>query len=109
MGPVDNQALWEVLVEEFESLDYECSIRADYSGRGMYGRRCVGITASNPVAAFADFVLRIMEFDQHELAAFALELLKESCTDSMGLDRILYFPGWEAEDSRDQDEEDDDE
>jgi hypothetical protein len=50
-----------------------------YSGRGMFGRRCIGITGSlGECAAIAEIVKR--------------KTGKKYVTDSMGLDVIVYFP-----------------
>lgn len=60
-----------------------------YSGRGMYGARCVGVTIERGEE---------MELGR-DLADYELgeegERLPRACTDSMGLDVILYWPAVE--------------
>ena len=69
-------------------------LREDYSGRGMFGRSCIGIVGDfNPlhlVLCLAD-VLRDEEFDNAE------DILGRPCQDSMGLSTIVYFPSLNKE------------
>lgn len=58
--------------------------RASYSGRGMYGKTCVGIVTDQPdevIASCRDFGLSIPR------------------RDSMGLSTICYWPSIPAEDA----------
>lgn len=88
----------------------EVEFRNDYSGRGMYGRKCVGITGSrNECARLVGEVIKQMtqELFEHaidcedgqENAAYDLndqvqqgiDKLLDQSMDSMGLDVIVYF------------------
>lgn len=100
----------------------------DYSGRGMYGKRCLAITGSNGECqrAIADVVASLMqevfdaamdavddtEVDQaHDLNDETQELvckLLNNRSDSMGLDVVMYWPDIEYVPS-DRDEELDEE
>ena len=55
----------------------EANVREQYSGRGMYGKNCVGIVTSNPVEVI-------------ELAAQVG--ITGAKMDSMGMDTIVYWP-----------------
>lgn len=80
-----------------------------YSGRGMYGRNCVGVTLGRN-SEFSEFKLGV---------AIALALGEDAehldpCTDTMGLGFIVYFPSvrWpegrkDSEDGNDEGLEDD--
>lgn len=100
----------------------EVQFRNDYSGRGMYGKRCVGITGSmrecQRVMASVATALAQESFETaidcdegEENAAYdlndqvqkGLDSLMSFRTDSMGLDVIVYF-----EDLEPLTEEDDD-
>lgn len=92
------------LQEFFQSIDYQTR---SYSGRGMYGKACVGVEVSNGSVGnlFAECLVGIDEhLDKDELPAI-LEMLREAFsdmrTDSMGRnDTIVYFPNvkWEVSD-----------
>lgn len=59
-----------------------------YSGRGMYGKECVGIvTEQRLTSALAELILGCEDLDQ------AAELVERVATDNMGRDSIiLYWP-----------------
>lgn len=63
--------------------------RDDYSGRSMYGSRCVGIvTESNSlseIVALCDY----LRDNGVESCEEVLEIIRE---DNMGYDTIIYFP-----------------
>ena len=64
-------------------------LRRNYSGRGMFGKECIGIVG--PLASLVHVVMHVTLEDP----ALALELLNIS-HDSMGLDMIFYWPGLQA-------------
>ena len=73
------------LIEIAESADL--NVRS-YSGRGMYGKECVGITGSTLQHVLADLVLAEFDFDKEDLAY----LIRAARTDNMGMDTIVYWP-----------------
>jgi hypothetical protein len=94
----------------------EVQFRNDYSGRAMYGRRCVGITGSwkdcqavmaSVTAAMAqdlfDTAINTDDSDREANEAYDLndrvqEKINEIMSftfDSMGLDTIIYWPSLE--------------
>lgn len=75
---------------------YNLDFRSDYSGRGMYGRECVGVVTSNMATLL--MVLGQKGFDVEQRV----------CTDNMGRDTIVYFPDLQ-DDPDDTDEDPDDE
>lgn len=77
-----------VLLED-AAWDADMDFRKDYSGRGMYGKTCVGITGGLP--GLVKFVQLITE--QGENLA---EDIQGIASDSMGLNTIYYFPGMET-------------
>ena len=57
-------------------------IHRGYSGRGMFGKRCIGIVGDlGPAIAAAEFIKRKTGYDYSR--------------DSMGLECIVYFSGIE--------------
>ena len=66
-------------IEKIESVakDAGWEVRRDYSGRGMFGKTCVGIVCRRPIMAIE----------------FAAERgIRGARIDDMGLDSIVYWP-----------------
>lgn len=64
----------------------------DYSGRGMYGRRCMAITCDNPLNTLCGLFAYIVDSDE-KLDGYSIQCaLGEPKQDSMGMNSILYFP-----------------
>ncbi len=87
------------LLEEI-SQEVDGSFRTDYSGRGMYGKSCVGIVAHSLLALGAA-ISRLVEDEE-----LREELVSNSLTDSMGYDTIVYWPRVTSSDA-DEDEDGD--
>ncbi len=81
-----------------------------YSGRGMYGRECVGITCANPfevvtkllghfgeqaIVAERDADPDEPETEEYDLFQQLMGVLDNVASDNMGRDMIVYFPDWE--------------
>ncbi len=89
-----------------------------YSGRGMYGKSCLGFETSrsqSPIQATAEIIFSLSETcqysgDEIELSEF-VDFFSDVRQDSMGLGTIIYFPeiSWEADwnESEIEDEESD--
>ena len=78
------------LLEHFaDQNDYE--FRDEYSGRGMFGKECIGFTIDESHIKFA-MKLQIMLTDSGE-EALSLQMQRNCATDSMGRNgTIVYFP-----------------
>lgn len=79
-------------------FDPEEDVRTDYSGRGMYGRTCIGFTGENPTVFVTALVSAALVREQGDGVTVwdtveALGDLGRAGSDSMGLDRITYWPG----------------
>lgn len=62
-------------------------VRTDYSGRGMFGDTCVGITtAPHNLLELGATISRLVEDEE-----LRKELINNSNTDSMGYDTIVYW------------------
>lgn len=81
-----------------------------YSGRGMYGKVCLGVTVDRD-HTMGEFLALIIESVTDENQDELAEALRGLRTDSMGLGEVLYFPkvpySAEEEDSEEQLECDD--
>lgn len=77
-----------------EMYDGNVTFYPDYSGRGMYGSTCPGITVNGGMEPFelalalAEYVSETEDVGPYELG----DILGGSRTDSMGLGYIIYFP-----------------
>ncbi len=86
-----------------------------YSGRGMYGKDCLGITCRNPINTVCLIIAEYAQSLAKDQAAVAdlAEALKDAHTDSMGRDAIVYWEhiAWDPEVAKDyegdEDEDDD--
>lgn len=91
-----------------DSLGYDAP--RSYSGRGMYGKQCLGITVDRYTSA-PEVAFRLAVELQAAGEQDAIEDLLDAgtwCTDSMGLGTIVYVPGlaWEEPEEADEEEED---
>lgn len=69
----------EAIVEALEREGASASVYPDYSGRGMFGKTCVGIVTDSP--ALVGFVVAELGFPKDALPRRR---------DSLGLETILY-------------------
>lgn len=89
------QSLVDFLIES------EQNVRA-YSGRGMYGKSCVGIVTDDlgeAVACVMDWAIEQVNdsSESPEHLDTLRQRLRSMSTDSMGRDMIVYFPRLSSE------------
>lgn len=97
--------LLELIVDLHDGEDFQ--IRVDYSGRGMFGEKCLGIVGSDTATVIYKIMDAIMDEygdekdTQLELFHELAEMLSNgSKQDSMGLQRIIYFPSVEIDEEK---------
>ena len=80
-----------------------------YSGRGMFGRSCLGIDVESVLSFYCEIIRQEMSEDEREMVA---DIVESSKTDNMGKDYIIYFPNVsydnttrDHEDEQDHDDE----
>lgn len=76
------------LIEMFCAVSPEYTLHPDYSGRGMFGKTCIGISCDNPYEILVDLTEYLAVFDVCGVKAS----LGTVCVDDMGLGSIVYFP-----------------
>jgi hypothetical protein len=81
-----------------DDLAGEATVHPDYSGRGMYGERCFGISGRYLTAIG---VLEVLEDVFGVDSPKARDFMHRVQTDSLGLGTIFYFPGYSVEPSPD--------
>lgn len=99
-------------IEDADVLDGEGLTARSYSGRGMFGRSCVGVEVGRGVSAFqlaAAIAVALLDGDVDEGPSDVEDLARlRVCEDSMGLDSIVYFPQVEWPVAKEEDDEDHD-
>lgn len=102
--------LAQIIRDKVEGED--CSIYEQYSGRGMYGAQCFGITVNRHARATILSIFMDVIFDGVD-GNYGDELLEEIRNhnwamreDNMGLDQIYYFPNvqWPEEEEEEGDD-----
>ena len=72
----------------------DVEVREDYSGRGMYGATCIGFVLSGGASELALGAAIVQAGQEEDLEDGLVEyLMRRAAHDSMGRDRIVYFPG----------------
>ena len=72
-----------------ENEQYE--LYEGYSGRGMFGRKCLGVVEKQG-CSFMDFIINLTRYmDDNDVDDIDFKL--EGATyDNLGLDTVVYFP-----------------
>lgn len=82
------------LVEKLSDIGYYAEIHKDYSGRGMYGKTCVGIVADPGLGMIIGYCAALVVADQSDdiVDLFSFDVRRELPTrsDSMGHQTIYY-------------------
>lgn len=98
---------FQLIKQTVEDMGYE---PRSYSGRGMYGERCLGVTidrdSNHNILEFVAALVHELSAMDDEDAEEALDFIKSAInSDSMGLGSVVYFPRvrWQDEDE-DEDE-----
>lgn len=80
------------LQEIFENAEYKCF---SYSGRGMYGRKCLAVYYSGSVGSLFAAVLDSYTPNPECNKANMIEAFEQMQTDNLGRDMVAYFPNIE--------------
>ncbi|MDE7477162.1 MAG: hypothetical protein K2M91_04290 [Lachnospiraceae bacterium] len=72
----------------------------DYSGRGMFGRKCLGVIvrAGSSQMKFMMDLTSYLNANTSDDETFDLGAFEGMCTDDFGMDSIVYFPSIGGED-----------
>lgn len=85
-----NEGLGRIIVDAAEANGFEP--RFDYSGRGMYGKKCFGIVGSfSDIGGFFTNVAMSCQEEEIELSDFG-DCVTSVSMDNMGTESIIYFP-----------------
>lgn len=81
----------EEAIKNFISENEQYSLYENYSGRGMFGRTCLGVIVQRN-DSFMDFIINLTRYlDDNDVDDIDFKL--EGATyDNLGLDTVVYFP-----------------
>lgn len=79
------------LIRDFCDTDIGYTFYNDYSGRGMFGKTCVGIVVAEHCSYMEMMMLLTKYLTMRGFDDVDLEL-SNPAIDSLGLDTIVYFP-----------------
>lgn len=81
------------LLDVISIVTDEENVVTDYSGRGMYGERCLGIVTPNSMELIASILEEInFQKDSKSLIDEFSQMIRNCKIDNMGYNYILYFP-----------------
>lgn len=64
-----------------------------YSGRGMYGAKCISLSTDSKILHKVVSIMNdVFNEGDDEAFSFSAEVLQHTATDSIGLDMIIYWP-----------------
>ncbi|MBU5473577.1 hypothetical protein [Roseburia sp. MSJ-14] len=72
-----------------ENEGYE--IYENYSGRGMFGRKCLGVVVKQG-CSFMDFLMKLTKYMDDNNVDDVDFKLEGTTYDNLGLDTVVYFP-----------------
>jgi len=93
-----------ILQEIFKDGDFKTR---SYSGRGMYGKECLGVECNDIkdiVYELVDYILATSEMS-YENNVSIKRSVRNLCTDQLGLGMIVYFPNVEFESNESENDE----
>lgn len=78
-------------IRSFVESSENYTIYEGYSGRGMFGKTCLGVIISRG-SSFMDFLIKLTQYlDENDVDDISCEL-EGASYDELGLDTIVYFP-----------------
>lgn len=77
------------LIREFCDEVEDVEVYENYSGRGMFGRTCIGIQISGNSL---EIIVKLCDYLRDNGISSVDDALGTVCQDSLGLDMIVYFP-----------------
>jgi hypothetical protein len=82
------------ILKVLRKMDPTAELHSDYSGKFMFGAKCIGYSAHNAAIVGSGIAMVLSTDKDIDL----LEILEDSRTDSLGLGEIAYYPLLQLED-----------
>lgn len=89
----------EMAANEANVDNDEDTLRWEYSGRGMYGRKCPGLVGdvSKLASLFVALTQQAVEYERDDFDyGVVMDLAEDTVEDSMGRQSIFYWPSFKA-------------
>ena len=78
-------------IRNFVAENSQYNLYENYSGRGMFGEKCLGVVVRSG-DSFMDFLIKLtMYLDEQDIEDMDCEL-ESASYDDLGKDTIVYFP-----------------
>lgn len=78
-------------IENFVNENEQYSLYENYSGRGMFGRTCLGVIVQQN-DSFIEFLMNLTKYMDNNKVEDTDFSLEGATYDNLGLDTIVYFP-----------------
>lgn len=78
-------------IRQFVSENTQYSLYEGYSGRGMFGRKCLGVVVRSGDSFMAFLIALTKYLDEQGIEDMDCEL-ESASYDDLGKDTIVYFP-----------------
>lgn len=85
----------EEAIRSYVDENEQCEIYENYSGRGMFGRSCLGVVIKQGYS-FMDFIINLTKYMDNNEVEDTYFSLEGASYDSLGFDTIVYFPNIEG-------------
>lgn len=90
---------------QLKDAGHHAEVHRKYSGRGMFGINCFGVSMSSEALPlfWIELAVALIEIERpitFDAAELLRDLARDHKRDQLGLDIILYFPGWTLEEEK---------
>ena len=88
----------EKAIRNFVAVNEGYELYENYSGRGMFGRICLGVVVKMGYS-YMDFLVKLTQYLDENNVDDADLMLEGAAVDDLGMDTIVYFPRMEGTDA----------
>lgn len=81
----------EEAIRNYVSEHEKYEIYENYSGRGMFGRKCLAVVVKQGYS-FMDFIIKLTKYMDDNNVDDVDFKLEGTTYDNLGLDTVVYFP-----------------
>jgi hypothetical protein len=78
----------QAILKVLRKMDPSAQMHTDYSGKFMWGAKCLGYSANNAAIVGSGLAMVLSTYKDIDL----LEILEDSRSDSLARQEIAYFP-----------------
>lgn len=78
-------------IRNFVAENPQYKLYENYSGRGMFGRKCLGVVVRSE-DSFMDFLIELTKYLDEQGVEDSDLVLEGVSYDELGMDTVIYFP-----------------